>query len=315
MIRLGISGLGGHPGITLPDARRHAQRVPTRPPPFSPAPAAQRWGLISSVQRTFKLLTLCMKPRVRPLDSVAYPLSPHTLPSSPEFLCSEAHGVPRSCKTPVSDVEQFRSFRGVEPVGVGEHAHTAPGIEALLSFFPVFGGKQWRPGTHRRNEIVQPGGRAGKIEVDESNRDPRAKDDVLRGDIVVPDNVRGVERQRDTGNVERRWPLYPGRQAESRRTIMQTPQQCRDTSQDVFIEHPVLQRPAWRHAIYKGQHLSPLLVDAEKPRGTIKSGILKIFEKGMHRSAVRANRPPDGVAHSNDSSRNVPSCQGLFSSL
>jgi hypothetical protein len=82
-----------------------------------------------------------MKPRVSPLDSVADPLGPHSLPSSPELLCSEAHGVPRSCKTPVSDLEQLRSFRGIEPVGVGEHAHTAPGIEAQLSFFTVFGGK------------------------------------------------------------------------------------------------------------------------------------------------------------------------------
>ena len=99
---------------------------------------------------------------------------------------------------------------------------------------------------------MQPSGGAGKVEVDKGNRDPRVKDDVLRGDIVVPDNVRGVEWQWDTRNVERRWPLYPGRQAESRRAIVQASQKCRDTSQDLFIENPGLQRPAWRHAIYKG---------------------------------------------------------------
>jgi hypothetical protein len=55
-----------------------------------------------------------------------------------------------------------------------------------------------------------------------------------------------------------------------------------------------------------------LLVDAEKPRGTIKSDVLKIFEKGMDRSAVRANRPPNSVTHSSDPGCDIPSCQGFF---
>jgi hypothetical protein len=184
-----------------------------------------------------------------------------------------------------------------------------------LSFFTVFGGKQRCPRAHRRNEIVQPGRRAGKIEIDESNGDPRTKDNVLRNGIVVPNDVSGVERQRDAGNVEGRWPFYPDRQSESGGTVVQAPQECRETVQDMFIKNPGLQGPVWRHTVYKGQHLSPLLVNAEKSRCAVKSSILKVSEKGMHRSAVGADRPPDGVAHSNDSNRNIPSCQRLFSSL
>jgi len=139
-------------------------------------------------------------------------------PDRPPISSAESDGFP--LRSPILRLLN----RGVMP------AHSRKGcVTKAMGFryahpsyacFTVFGGKQRRPGAHRRNEIVQPGGRAGKIEVDEGNRDPRAKNDILRGDIVMSNNVGGVERQWDTGNVEGRWPYCPGGQAQPRRAIV-----------------------------------------------------------------------------------------------
>jgi hypothetical protein len=112
--------------------------------------------------------------------------------------------------------------RGVEP-------HPGTGVRVAQDRVPVDRIAQRRPVEQRRDDVEQPRGRSGQVEVDHPDQLAVPEDEVVGGQVVVLDDVSPVERIGYAVEVHGRRECRAGRQFEVRwRGVVQPPLEAGD---------------------------------------------------------------------------------------
>ena len=159
--------------------------------------------------------------------------------------------------------------------------------------------EQRSPPVHGVGDVIQPGGRAGEVEVNEGYRQPGAEDDVARAVVTVADqlgHVAGALVAAPHGVVR-------GRPAQGR--IVQLPDQARQRGEDILAGGFGRQRLPRHITGDERQDLPALLVDPERHRRTGEPGAVQVGQVGLHRCGEGPDRPPHGVPDTHDAGRDA----------
>ncbi|CAM3354591.1 hypothetical protein OCAE111667_05150 [Occultella aeris] len=187
----------------------------------------------------------------------------------------------------------MQTLGAVQPVGVGEDPHPAAGVDVGERRVAPLGRAHRGPVQQRGGDIEEAGGGPGHVEVDQRHRLALGEDDVLDGDVVVPDHVGGIEDARDAVELDALGPGDAVGQWHVDRDVMETALQDGQVDQDVLGHRPAVHGPPAHLTVDEGDHLATCRIDAEEPGSPVETDRLQMRQIGLDGGAVG----PAGSAH------------------
>jgi len=163
---------------------------------------------------------------------------------------------------------------------------------------------QWHPTKRGERQVPLGGDRCGEVPVEESGQSV-APGRVVGCGVVVPDD--------QTGRPSAAFPPEGiGRRNEVGDGLVVGARPLGDLVEGSVGVHPVRPRlcAADRLSGEEGEHLAPLLVDAEWARRAGEILALQVGEQSMHRRCPGTSGAADGVAHS-DRAADVPAVETM----
>lgn len=163
------------------------------------------------------------------------------------------------------------------------------------------------PGERGEREIPLQADRGREVPVEEADEVSLViPGRVVRRSVVLPDNQARVPPAALAPNsVSRRNEVCHGRVVGL--------QPARDLNQRIVGVHPGRPGPTCAHRVARqeGQHLSPLVVGAELPRGLHKTHPLEILQQAVHRRRPRPSCPTHRVTDP-DCTAGIPTLERLL---
>ena len=179
-------------------------------------------------------------------------------------------------------------------IGVGDQAAAAGPVEAAELRVEILVGPERRPPQHQVDQLTGPADRTGEIEVDQGVRAGVAKDDVLRGDVLVADEFRWVDEIGQAWWLDRCREI--GGDAEAGDGIVVPADQPCDGDHPVLVRDPRWTWAAGDLAVDVREHLAAGGVDTEEAWSSVESDRLQVGQYVPDELPSLAARAPYGVA-------------------